>query len=767
MKYCLQIDNIYIWNDIIFYDTILKYITFRRRLILQEIKRIEGNIVHITFQSEDTGFTVLDLETDTDYITVVGEMAGVGEGQKMIAYGQYTNHPSFGVQFKAQSIEISLPSDMNAIYTYLASGAIKGIGPVFAKKIVDKFGEETFEILDAHPEKLAQVQGISMSKAIAIQEEFKKIHGVQDAIVHLAKYNITAKETIMIYSQLGPNTVEIITDNPFVLCEEPCYFEFERADEISKNLSMEYDNSCRIEGGIMFVLRHNTLKGHSCVPKEKLIETVSMFIEVEPEKIENSLSHIIDNGLIVEENLYDKPFVFLTELYIAERVITQKLTELLSNKVDTPEDVHDIVKYIETINNIKYAQKQKEAIEKVYTSPISIITGGPGTGKTTLVKAIISMFEAQGLKISLCAPTGRAAKRLSDLSDRPAKTIHRLLEVMPGGKESLRFSRNQDNPLPSQVLIVDEFSMVDIVLFSQLITAVKSNCRIVLVGDSNQLPAVGPGNILKDLIESNIIPCVMLTEIFRQSEKSQIVVNAHNINNGIAPITAGKNGDFFFIDAEGEKAEDLLVQFVTNRLPQAYGYDSYDDIQVLCPSRKKRGGTANINVVLQKSLNPKSANKKEILFNGIIFRECDKVMQIKNNYDLEYTKDDGTQDIGVFNGDIGVIERIDIHNKLMYVRFEDRVYIYSQEEFMQLEHSYAITVHKSQGCEFKAVIMCISDTAKELQYRNLLYTAITRAKELLVIIGKPQILQQMTVNHRKQLRYSGIKFFLSELNGQI
>ncbi|MBR5306614.1 MAG: ATP-dependent RecD-like DNA helicase [Oscillospiraceae bacterium] len=732
---------------------------------MHTLKRIEGNVVHITFQSEDTGFTVLELETETEYITVVGEMAGIGEGQKLVAFGDYTNHPSFGVQFKAEKVEVSLPSDANAIYTYLSSGAVKGIGMVFAKRIVEKFGEDTFDVLDNYPEKLAQVQGISYSKAKAIQQEFKKIHGVQDAVIFLSKYNISAKEAISLYSMLGPNTVEIVEDNPFVLCGEPCFFEFERADEIAQKMMMEYDNSCRVEGGIMFVLRHNTLKGHSCVPKQKLIETVSSFISVEPEKVENSLQNLFDQGLLIEEKLYDKAFVFLAELYAAEIVITQKLTELMANEIHNAENINYLIKYIEQINDITYAQKQKEAIEKVYNSPVSIITGGPGTGKTTIVKGIISLFEAQGLKISLCAPTGRAAKRISDLTDKPAKTIHRLLEVMPGSKESLRFSRNQDNPLPCQVLIIDEFSMVDIVLFSQLITAVKPNCRIVLVGDSNQLPAVGPGNILKDLIDSNIVPCVMLTEIFRQSQQSQIVVNAHNINNGIAPVSAGKDSDFFFIDADGERAEDLMVQFVTSRLPQAYGYDSYDDIQVLCPSRKKRGGTANINVVLQKSLNPPAANKKEISFNGVIFRECDKVMQIKNNYDLEYVKDDGNGDIGVFNGDIGVIERIDTFNKLMYVRFEDRLYTYTQEEFPQLEHSYAITVHKSQGCEFKAVVLCISDTAKELQYRNLLYTAITRAKELLIIIGKPYILGQMTLNHRKQLRYSGIKYFLEEMNG--
>ncbi|MBQ9845140.1 MAG: ATP-dependent RecD-like DNA helicase [Oscillospiraceae bacterium] len=732
---------------------------------MQTLKRIEGNVVHITFQSADTGFTVLELETETEYITVVGEMAGIGEGQKLIAFGEYTNHPSFGVQFKAEKVEISLPSDANAIFTYLTSGAVKGIGIVYAKRIVEKFGEETFDVLDNHPEKLAQIQGISLSKAKAIQQEFKKIHGVQDAVIFLSKYNVAAKEAIALYSMLGPNTVEIVTDNPFVLCGEPCFFEFERADEIAQKLMMEYDNSCRIEGGIMFVLRHNTLKGHSCVPKQKLVETVAVFIGVEPEKVENSLNNLFEQGILIEEKLYDKAFVFLAELYAAEIVITQKLTELMANEIYNVEDVNYLIKYIEHINDITYAEKQKEAISKVYNSPVSIITGGPGTGKTTIVKGIISLFEAQGLKISLCAPTGRAAKRISDLTDKPAKTIHRLLEVMPGSKDNLRFARNQDNPLPCQVLIIDEFSMVDIVLFSQLITAVRPNCRIVLVGDSNQLPAVGPGNILKDLIESDIVPCVMLTEIFRQSQQSQIVVNAHNINNGIAPVSAGRDSDFFFIDADGDRAEQLLVQFVTTRLPQAYGYDSFDDIQVLCPSRKKRGGTANLNTLLQKSLNPPAANKKEISFNGVIFREGDKVMQIKNNYDLEYVKDDGSGDIGVFNGDIGVIERIDTFNKLMYIRFEDRLYTYTQEEFVQLEHSYAITVHKSQGCEFKAVVLCISDTAKELQYRNLLYTAITRAKELLIIIGKPHILGQMTLNHRKQLRYSGIKYFLEEMNG--
>ncbi|MEG2929952.1 MAG: ATP-dependent RecD-like DNA helicase [Oscillospiraceae bacterium] len=732
---------------------------------MQEIKKIEGTIAHITFQSGDTGFTVMELETAEELVTVVGEMAGVGEGQKLVAFGDYTNHPSFGLQFKAESYEITLPSDVNAIYTYLASGAIRGIGAATAKRIVEKFGEDTFVVLDTQPEKLSTIAGISLKKAMAMQQEFKKIYGIQDAIAYLSSYGINAKDAIAIYSYFGPNTVEIVTTNPFVLCGEPCFFEFDRVDELSEKFSIEYDSSERVVGGILYVLRHNTLKGHSCVPREKLLETVSKFISVEPEKIDRQIEDLCDQGILVLEDMGGISFIFLAELYVAEMVIAQKLAELLEVKEKAGENLDSQIADIETINGIRYAPKQLEAIEKVCSSNVSIITGGPGTGKTTLVKAIIALFEMQANKISLCAPTGRAAKRLAELSGRPAKTIHRLLEVVPGSRDNIRFSRNKDNPLPCEVLIVDEFSMVDILLFSQLITAVKDNCRVVLVGDYNQLPAVGPGNILKDLLESGRIPSVQLVDIFRQAQKSKIVVNAHNINNGILPQTSDKNGDFFMLDCEPEDIDKLVVQLAAIRLPKAYGFDSYEDIQVLCPSRKKRGGTANLNIELQKALNPEGTHKRQISFNGVIFREGDKIMQIRNNYDLEYKKDDGTQDIGVFNGDIGSIEKIDVVGKTMELRFEDRTYQYSQEEFIQLEHAYAITVHKSQGCEFRAVILCLADVAKELQYRNLLYTAITRAKDLLVIVGKPQILSAMTQNHKKQLRYSGIKHFLEEFYG--
>lgn len=729
---------------------------------MEEIIKLEGTIAHITFQSEQTGFTVMELETDEEIVTVVGEMAGVGEGQKLVAFGEYVNHPSFGTQFKVQSYEISLPSDVNAIFSYLLSGAIKGIGTVTAKKIVDKFGEETFKILDTDPDKLCTIQGMSLKKALAIQQEFKKIYGIQDAIAYLSAQGILAKDAIALYSYYGAKTIEIVSSNPFVLCADPCFFEFSRADEISEKFAMEYDSCERIVGGIMYVLRHNTLKGHSCVPLKRLLETVSTFIAVELEKVEKNIEELCEQGLLVQEEMEEATFVFLAELYVAEKIIAEKLAELLMVEVVPSPRLESLIADIETVNDIRYASKQLEAIAKVCASNVSIITGGPGTGKTTLVKAIISLFEMQGDKISLCAPTGRAAKRLAELSGRTAKTIHRLLEVVPGSRDFIHFARNRENPLPCEVLIVDEFSMVDVVLFSQLIIAIKENCKVILVGDYNQLPAVGPGNILKDLLGSGRIPSVQLVDIFRQAQQSMIVVNAHNINSGIAPKTSDKNGDFFVMECEPAKAEQLVTQLVAIRLPKAYGYDSNEDIQVLCPSKKKSGGTISLNVSLQKALNPEANNKNQINFNGVIFRECDKIMQIRNNYDLAYEKDDGTNDIGVFNGDIGYIERVDKQAKIMDVRFEDRVYAYTQEEFIQLEHAYAITVHKSQGCEFKAVVLCISDTAKELQYRNLLYTAITRAKNLLVIVGKAEILKTMAQNHRKQLRYSGIKHFLEE-----
>ena len=731
---------------------------------MQQLDRLEGTISYITFTSQDTGFTVLELQTDDDLVTVVGEMVGVAPGQQLVVQGTYVNHPSFGIQFKVQNYEVALPSDENAIYAYLASGAVKGIGPVTAKRIIKAFGANALEILECDPVQLATVKGISYRQAVDIQTEFKRIYGIQDVIMNLSNYGLTASQAIALYGVYGQATTEIISQNPYLLCNDPTFLPFERADNIANRMMMEYDSHQRIAGGVLYVLRHNSQKGHCCVPYDRLVETVSAFIGVEPEKVEGVIEEKCDEGELFCEEINERPFVYLAQLYVAELVSCQKLTQLMASKPKTNIDISSVINTVQNILDIKYAPNQIKALEKVADSSVCIITGGPGTGKTTLVKGIISMFEMQADVVSLCAPTGRAAKRLSELSGKNAKTIHRLLEVVPGTKNDIKFQRNQDNPIPCDVLIVDECSMVDIVLFSQLITAVKDGCRVVLVGDYNQLPAVGPGNILKDLLDCGIVPNVQLTDIFRQARESDIVVNSHAINQGVYPKTGGRTGDYFFIES-GENVEDYITGLVQTRLPRAYGFDSFEDIQILSPSRKRRGGTVNLNAALQSALNPENPAKPEIAFNGVVFRLGDKVMQIKNNYDLQFVRDNGETDVGVFNGDIGQIIAVDKFNKSLTVKIDDKTYVYPQEFFPQLEHAWAVTVHKSQGSEFKAVILCISDTPNELQYRNLLYTAFTRAKELLVVVGRSEIMARMVHNSKKQLRYSGVKHFIEEFNG--
>lgn len=731
---------------------------------MQQLDRLEGTISYITFTSQDTGFTVLELQTDDDLVTVVGEMVGVAPGQQLVVQGTYANHPSFGIQFKVQNYEVALPSDENAIYAYLASGAVKGIGPVTAKRIIKAFGANALEILECDPVQLATVKGISYRQAVDIQTEFKRIYGIQDVIMNLSNYGLTASQAIALYGVYGQATTEIISQNPYLLCNDPTFLPFERADNIANRMMMEYDSHQRIAGGVLYVLRHNSQKGHCCVPYDRLVETVSAFIGVEPEKVEGVIEEKCDEGELFCEEINERPFVYLAQLYVAELVSCQKLTQLMASKPKTNIDISAVINTVQNILDIKYAPNQIKALEKVADSSVCIITGGPGTGKTTLVKGIISMFEMQADVVSLCAPTGRAAKRLGELSGKNAKTIHRLLEVVPGTKNDIKFQRNQDNPIPCDVLIVDECSMVDIVLFSQLITAVKDGCRVVLVGDYNQLPAVGPGNILKDLLDCGIVPNVQLTDIFRQARESDIVVNSHAINQGVYPKTGGRTGDYFFIES-GENVEDYITGLVQTRLPRAYGFDSFEDIQILSPSRKRRGGTVNLNAALQSALNPENPAKPEIAFNGVVFRLGDKVMQIKNNYDLQFVRDNGETDVGVFNGDIGQIIAVDKFNKSLTVKIDDKTYVYPQEFFPQLEHAWAVTVHKSQGSEFKAVILCISDTPNELQYRNLLYTAFTRAKELLVVVGRSEIMARMVHNSKKQLRYSGVKHFIEEFNG--
>ncbi len=729
---------------------------------MQEVVKLEGDIAHITFRSSETGFTVLELLSGDEYITVVGEMAEVGAGQKLVVFGSYVSHPSFGVQFKIQSYEVVFPSSINAILAYLSSGVIKGIGPITAKRIVDAFLEDTFIVLDSQPEKLGSIKGLTYKKALEIQSEFKRIYGVQDAIREFSSFNIETSQAINLYTYYGANVIEKVKENPYIICLAPCFYPFEKAEEVANSLMLEYDSKERIQGAVLYVLNHNIQKGHTCVPKKKLVETVEVFISVEKEKIQNSIFDMIEDNKILNEDINSEEFIFIPELYTAEMISAQKVCDLLYRKVKEYENFEEKIKDIQFLYDIEYAPLQIKAIKTVLENNVCVITGGPGTGKTTLVKGIISLFESRADRVFLCAPTGRAAKRLSELSKKEAKTIHRLLGCEKSGRDGVKFSKNMENPLECEVLIVDEFSMVDSVLFSHLITAVKQNTRVILVGDYNQLPAVGAGNVLKDLIQSGIVPKVELTEIFRQARESDIIINAHAINNGEIPKTTKKQSDYYFINSDDINAQNLISDLITQRLPKAYGFDISEDIQILSPSRKKRGGTQNLNAVLQEVINPENSSKNQLKINGVTYRVGDKVMQTKNNYDIQYTKDDGEMETGIFNGDIGYIISIDKFARELKVRVEDKIYDYSSEEIMQLEHAWVITVHKSQGCEFRAVILSIPDTIKELQYRNLLYTAFTRAKELLVVVGKPEILSSMVRNNKTQLRYSAIKHFMME-----
>lgn len=728
---------------------------------MRELERVEGTILYISYQNTDTGFTVLSMSCEGEPLIVVGEMVGVAPGEEIVCYGNYTNHPSYGVQFKADTYEVTLPSEANAIRVFLASGAVKGIGLANARAIVDKFGDETLQVIETDPQKLSTVKGISYKKAVSIQEEFKKLYGIQDCIYQLSKFGINARQAISLYSVYGPSCAEIIYKDPYVLCNPPTSYPFEQADAIANRLLIEYDSDRRVRGGVFYVMNHNMQKGHCCLPLDRVIPTVAQYLSVEPERVANVIEENCDMGKLFVEEIDGRDYLYTAQMYVAEMTSAQKLSNLISEEAEKIPDIDRKIKEIQLMYGIEYAENQVLALKKVSNNKVSIITGGPGTGKTTLVKGIISLFEMQGDVVMLCAPTGRAAKRLSELSGKNAKTIHRLLEVVPGTRNDIKFQRGPENPIPCDVLIIDEFSMVDIVLFSRLITSVKDSARIVFVGDSNQLPAVGPGNILKDLIDSGRIPCVELNEIFRQARQSDIVMNAHAINRGEIPKSSGRTGDYFFIEC-GDDAPDVIAGLIKQRLPKAYGFNAAEDIQILCPSRKRIGGTQNLNSVLQAVLNPPSEDKPEFVLNGIIYRLGDKVMQIKNNYDLEYVKDSGEVEAGVFNGDIGSIIDVSPRYRERKVRIDDKVYIYETEFLPQLEHAWAVTVHKSQGSEFKAVILCISDTPKELMYRNLLYTAFTRAKELLVVVGKKDILVEMVKNDKKQLRFSGIKHFLEE-----
>ncbi len=730
----------------------------------EKLEMISGTVTRIVYSNAASGFTVLELENSGYTETVVGNIQGVSVGEELELTGKFVLHSTYGQQFKAETFIKTLPSGSAAILRYLSSGAIKGIGPATAKKIVKCFGDSTFEVMENEPYRLATIKGITLAKAEQIAEELKGRKSLRELCMRLAQYGLSADESVTVFKVLGENAAERIEQNPYLLCGEGIGFDFERVDDIAKRLEIPEDTLDRLCAGVIYVIRHNLVNGHTCLPQSKVMKVSAELMECNAAAVDDALEELIERRLIFRLDKDGESYVALSEQFNCERYIANRLlTEMTLGNREKPVTSAEIERAGRELG-IEFAELQRQAVCESVDSSIFILTGGPGTGKTTTVNGIIRVMENRGLKVSLAAPTGRAAKRMTELCGKEAKTIHRLLEVgtSDDGKSHI-FVRCEKNPLECDAIIIDEMSMVDTVLFDALLKALRLGTHIVLVGDSDQLPSVGAGNVLKDLIMSKRFPSIRLDKVFRQAMQSLIVVNAHRIISGEELVLDSKDSDFFMLESmTGSKAAELVIDLCCRRLPSAYGFSPTDSIQVLCPSKKMELGTMNLNTMLQQQLNPAVEGTPEIEIKGTVLRKGDKVMQIKNNYDIVWEDDDGNVGVGVFNGDVGILEDIDVANRCLTVRFVDRVAQYSGEEVQQLELAYAVTVHKSQGSEFDCVVLPLLDFPYQLKYRNLLYTAVTRAKKLLIVVGRHQVVEAMAKNDRKTLRYTALETMLTE-----
>lgn len=726
---------------------------------------LSGSVEDVIYKNADNGYTVINLGCDEGLIAVVGNLGDVNEGERLSLRGGWITSPKYGRQFKAAMCERSMPETESEISAYLGSGVIKGLGPAIAKKIVKQFGTEALDIIDNDCMQLTVIKGITSDKALYISNEYHKITGVNEVIKFLGEYNFGPAHAISVWSAFEHDSIKQIKTNPYILCTSGIDIDFRSVDRMAADLGFDAENSDRVRAGIVYVLHENANAGHTCLPTEKLRESVCDNLGIERRQFESCLDDCEEKNWVVRITLGKREFVYLPEYYLAETYIAKKLAFMLRTSAQYEKDYSDEIRGVEFSENIQYEDLQRAAISACLTGSVFILTGGPGTGKTTTLNGVIKILKAQKKRILLCAPTGRAAKRMSDLTGEPARTIHRLLEVDFTAKGELKFKRNETNPLPADVVIADEMSMVDALLMCSLVRAIKPTSKFIMVGDSNQLPSVGAGNVLKDLIASHYIPSVELKEIFRQAAQSLIVTNAHRIVNGEFPVLDDRQNDFFFMNKSLESdIAELVIQLAKQRLPDTYGFSPIDDIQVLCPTKMGMAGTKELNKQLQSALNPPSQNKAELKFFDVIFRTGDKVMQTKNDYDVLWTKNN-EKGSGIFNGDIGIIRSVDRFSQNVIIDFEGRVAIYTSEMLRRLEHAYAITIHKSQGSEYDAVIIPITAFTHNLLYRNLLYTGVTRAKKMIIVIGTKELVKTMVDNNRKMLRYSLLRPLLEiEMN---
>ena len=720
--------------------------------------KIIGSVEGIVYSNEENGYTICDIATgDGDVVTVVGYLPYISEGDNVTVYGKWVHNVKYGRQFAAEMFERTLPSDTASMLRYLSSRTIKGIGPKTARKIIDEFGEDTFDVIENHPEWLARLSGITPKRAREISEDFKEKAGRREAMIFFREWFGSAA-TVKIYKKWGSRSVDIAKKNPYILCEEIDGIGFERADTMASGLGIEKNSPDRICSGVIFtLLRNERQNGHVCLPRDKLAAAAAALLEVSINETESAISELLKQEKAFCSVFEGEKFIYSAHSYREERYIAEKLEKIdrMCPSVSLP-DIESLILKTEADNGINYASLQKKAISDALISGVTVITGGPGTGKTTVVRALIGIFDSMDLEIALAAPTGRAAKRMSEATSREAKTIHRLLEMGFNGEdsESAEFNRDENDPLEEDVIIIDEASMIDNALMYSLLRAVRPGTRLVIIGDADQLPSVGAGNVLRDIISSERFATVRLTEIFRQAQKSLIVTNAHAINKGQMPNLTLKDNDFFFLPRQSDASTaQTVAELYSKRLPKAYGEGTLQGIQVISPSRRGETGTENLNVILQECLNPPSSTKREYKYRDTVFREGDRVMQTRNNYDIEWTcgKKRGS---GIFNGDIGIIESIGRAD--MTIIFDDKVVEYDFTLLEDLESAYAITVHKSQGSEYPTVIMPLGSVPSVLCNRNLLYTAVTRAKTRVILVGRESVIAAMAGNEQQSLRYTGL-----------
>ncbi|MGN0447104.1 MAG: ATP-dependent RecD-like DNA helicase [Acutalibacteraceae bacterium] len=722
---------------------------------------LDGTVEDVIFSSAESGYTVINVSCMKRMITAVGIMPGCSPGETVKLYGEFVNHPNYGRQFSVDKCERTMPESVMDMFRYLESGAVRGIGPALAEKITERFGEKTFEIIEYEPERLAEIKGITLKKANEISDSFKNQFAVREVIISLERWGLKPTEALSAYKAFGSSAIEKVNENPYCLCGEKVRLKFDRVDEIAKSFPNEVKDIYRQRAVIIHILKHNLNNGHTCIPREKLMLPAEAF-DIERETAQAVIDDLIEDKELKEEFFSDKSYIFLMSEYRDEKSIADRIKVMLRFPPAKGKTFDREIDAIEEKNGIKFEQKQRLAITTAVSEGLLVLTGGPGTGKTTALNGILALFEKQKLRVQLAAPTGRAAMRMSEVTGRKAQTIHRLLEVEWVDGERQHFARNMQNPLEADAVIVDELSMVDTHIFACLLDALPLGCRLVLVGDSDQLPPVGAGNVLQDIIRSKLIPTVALTEIFRQSMESLIVTNAHKIVKGIHPDLSVKDKDFFFLSRTSvTQCAKTVTELCTKRLPEAYGYNPLEDIQILCPAKMGETGTIRLNEMMQKLLNPPAKNKEELISGSRIFREGDKVMQIKNNYDIVW-KRDNTVSAGVFNGDIGIIKAVNHNARFMKIQFDDRTAIYPFDSVKELELAYAVTVHKSQGSEFECAVMPVCGVVSNLCYRNLLYTAVTRAKSKLILLGNQDEVYAMVDNDKKTKRYSALKYLLTE-----